>query len=121
VDLGVPHGVIAPGFPSTPESVQVASVQSLVRRLDQYDSYDLVVVDECHHAVAGTWQRIIGALPRARLVGVTATPERLDGRGLGDAFETMVFGPTTSELIEGGYLAPYATFAPADVPDLSRV
>ena len=46
VDLGVPRRVIAPGYPETPEPVQVASVQSLVRRLDRHDNYDLVVVDE---------------------------------------------------------------------------
>jgi superfamily II DNA or RNA helicase len=121
VDLGVPHGVVAPGYPSTPEPVQVASVQSLVRRLDQHNHYDLVVIDETHHAVAGTWRRIIEAVPQAKILGVTATPERLDGRGLGDIFDTMVMGPTTAQLIKDAYLAPYAAFAPTEVPDLSSI
>jgi DNA repair protein RadD len=121
VDLGVPHGVVAPNYPETPEPVQVASVQSLIRRLDRHDNYDLVVIDECHHAVAGTYQRIIEAIPSARLLGVTATPERSDGRGLGDAFETMVVGSGTAELIAGGYLSPFAAFAPTEPPDLSNI
>jgi superfamily II DNA or RNA helicase len=120
VGLGVPHGVIAPGFPETPEPVQVASVASLVRRLDRHDHYDLIVVDESHHAVAGTWRRVIEAMPGAKVLGVTATPERLDGRGLGDIFDKMVIGPTTAELIEAGYLSRFSYFAPT-TPDLSGV
>lgn len=118
--LGVPHGVIAPGFPATPEPVQVASVASLVRRLDRHDHYDLIVVDESHHAVAGTWRRVIEAMPGAKVLGVTATPERLDGRGLGDIFDGMVPGPTTAELIEAGYLSRFTCFAPT-TPDLCGI
>jgi DNA repair protein RadD len=118
--LGVPHGVIAPGFPETPEPVQVASIASLVRRIDRHDHYDLIVVDESHHAIAGTWRRVIEAMPGAKVLGVTATPERLDGRGLGDVFGTMVMGPTVAELIEGGYLSRFTCFAPT-TPDLCGI
>lgn len=118
--LGVPHGVIAPGFPDTPEPVQVASIATLVRRIDRHDHYDLIVVDESHHAVAGTWRRVIDAMPRAKVLGVTATPERLDGRGLGDVFGEMVIGPTTAELIEAGYLSRFTCFAPT-TPDLCGI
>ena len=76
--------MIAPGYAATPEPVQVASIATLVRRIDRHDHYDLIVTDEAHHSVAGTWRRVIDAMPRARLLGCTATPERLDGRGLGD-------------------------------------
>ena len=55
------------------------------------------------------------------MLGVTATPERLDGRGLGEAFDTMVVGPSVRELIEGGYLAPFKYLAPPTRIDLSRV
>jgi DNA repair protein RadD len=118
--LGVPHGVIAPGFPETPEPVQVASIATLVRRIDQHGHYDLIVVDESHHAVAGTWRRVIDAMPRAKVLGCTATAERLDGRGLGDVFDTMVMGPAVAELIAGGYLSRFTCFAPV-APDLSGV
>jgi DNA repair protein RadD len=119
--LGVPHGVIAPGFPATPEPVQVANVASLVRRIDRHDHYDLVVVDEAHHAVAGTWRRVIDAMPGAKVLGCTATPERLDGCGLGDIFDEMVIGPTTAELIDAGYLSRFTCFAPTEAPDLSGI
>jgi DNA repair protein RadD len=118
--LGVPHGVIAPGFPETPEPVQVANIASLVRRIDRHDHYDLIVVDESHHAVAGTWRRVIDAMPGAKVLGVTATPERLDGRGLGDVFGEMVTGPTVAELIEAGYLSRFTCFAPT-TPDLCGI
>src|SRR6202035_2180373 len=98
----------------------VASIASLVRRIDRHDHYDLVVVDESHHAVAGTWRRVIDAMPRAKVLGVTATPERLDRRGRGDVFGTMVIGPTTAELIEAGYLSRFTCFAPV-APDVSAV
>ena len=102
--LGVPHGIIAAGYDETPAPVQVASVATLVRRLDRLCGIDLIVVDEAHHAVAGTWRKILAAAPQAKVFGVTATPERLDGKGLSDVFETLVLGPTISELVDGRYL-----------------
>jgi superfamily II DNA or RNA helicase len=121
VNLGISHGVVAPGYPETPEPVQVASVSSLVRRLDRHSDYNLLVTDECHHGVTGTWRRVIDAMPRAKVLGVTATPERLDGRGLGDVFQTMIMGPTTGELIKAGHLSPFTCYAPSKPPDLSSV
>lgn len=110
--FGVAHGVIAPGEPPTTDAVQVAMVQTLARRVAQHPAPDLIVVDEAHHAVAGSWRRITDAWPHARVLGVTATPERLDGKGLGDVFETLVQGPPMAALIRDGYLAPYTYLAP---------
>jgi len=119
---GVSYGLIAPGAPQTTHLVHVASVATLARRLDEYaDSFDLVVIDEAHHAVAGSWGKIVAAMPRARILGVTATPERLDGRGLGDVFETICEGPSTAQLISQGHLSQFTVFAPSSVPDLSAV
>ncbi len=118
--LGVAVGVIAPGAPETSHLVQIASVQTIARRRDRWrDAFDLVVVDEAHHSVAGSWARVIEAMPGAHILGVTATPERLDGRGLGDVFETMTEGPSVAELIAGGFLAPFRVFSPADAPDMT--
>ncbi len=119
--MGVPHGIIAGGCPETDDPVQVASVASLVRRLDRVKPFDLLIPDEAHHAVAGSWKAVLDAMPRAFVLGVTATPERLDGRGLGDAFEVMVAGPSVAELTEGGFLVPAVVYAPPDRLDLSRV
>jgi DNA repair protein RadD len=119
--LGVPHGIIAAGHDETQAPVQVASVATLVRRLDRLQDVDLIVIDEGHHAVAGTWRKIVEAAPQAKILGVTAIPERLDGKGLNDVFEMLVLGPTIRELIDGKYLSRFATYAlPRDL-DLSQV
>jgi superfamily II DNA or RNA helicase len=119
--FGVPYGIIAAGYPETDAPVQVASVQTLVRRLDDIGAYDLVVIDEAHHAVAGTWRTILDAVPGAKVLGVTATPERLDGKGLGDVFDELVLGPDMRDLIGQVFLAPYVAFAPKNAPDLRRI
>lgn len=121
-DFGIAHGMIAPGYlGDRRQQVQVASVFTLARRLDRYEKPDLIIVDEAHHAISkSTWGMVIKANPQAKLLGVTATPIRLSGEGLGDLFECMVQGPTVAELIEQGALSPYRLFAPAGV-DLSGV
>ena len=119
--LGVDHGLIVAGQPGIDAPVQVASVATLVRRLDRVADTDLLVVDETHHAVASMWRRIIAAAPKAKVLGVTATPERLDGKGLCDVFDTLVIGPTVSELIDQVYLSRFATYAPAHLVDLRNV
>jgi superfamily II DNA or RNA helicase len=119
--LDIKHGVVAPGYTATADAVQVASVGSMVRRLGRYDEFDLLVIDEAHHSNAKTWRVIIDSMPRTRVLGVTATPERADGAGLGDVFDTMVLGPTTAELIKAGYLSKYWAYAPSEPPDLSGV
>ena len=119
--MGVRHGRIQAGHPMTSDLVQVGMVQTVARRLGQIAPPALLIVDEAHHAVATTWAKIIAAWPRAYVLGVTATPERLDGKGLGDIFQTMVLGPTLRELIDGGYLADYRYLAPPTKIDLSGV
>jgi DNA repair protein RadD len=113
--LGVAHGLIQSGQPmDISQLVLVASVQTLVRRLDEFppNAFRLVIVDEAHHAVAGTWARVLEHFSPARLLGVTATPIRGDGRGLGEVFQEMVLGPSAAELTEWGYLARARVFAP---------
>jgi DNA repair protein RadD len=120
-DMGVPHGRIQPGYTATDDLVQVGMVQTIARRLDTIQAPALVVIDECHHSVAGTWAKITSAWPNTKILGVTATPARLDGVGLGEAFDTMVFGPDVRELITAGYLAPFRYLAPSVGIDLSQV
>lgn len=83
------------------------------------------LVHNCHHTVAGQYIAIIAAQPSAKLLGVTATPERGDSRGLGisagGVFDDIVIGPTVAELIAGEFLTPVRVFAPATGPDLSGV
>jgi len=123
-ESSVPHGVIAPWSEPTGHQVQVASVQTLGRRIATLPRFDLIILDEAHHAVAGTWAKVIASQPQAKVLGVTATPERLDGRGLGvsagGVFDELVMGPTIDSLIEGKFLTPSRVFAPS-LPDLSSV
>lgn len=98
---------------ATDSPISVASVQTLVRRLMDYPPPTLIICDEAHHCVGGnSWSQIVKAYPGARLLGVTATPCRLDGRGLGAHFDTLIRGPSEQELINGGYLVRTRIFAP---------
>lgn len=117
----VPHGVIAAGRPSdATQGIQIASVQTLVRRLHKTPTPDLIVIDEAHHAVAGSWKCVIDAYPSARVLGMTATPERLDGKGLGSVFDQMILGPKVSDLQRDGHLSLAKYYAPTTA-DLSGV
>lgn len=123
----VPHGLIASGVPETDEAVQVASVQTLVRRLSRMKwAPTLIVVDEAHHATATTGHgQVLKHFADARVLGVTATPERLDGQGLGieagGFFDELVMGPTVAELVELGHLSRPVVFAPPGTVDLSGI
>jgi len=119
--LGIPHGTVQAGHVSDPRAlVQVASIQTIVRRLEHLPSPNLIVFDETHHIGAAQWDEIFHRFPAARVLGLTATPWRLDGQGLGRWYTRMILGPTTGELIGEGSLARYRLFAPA-TPDLSGV
>lgn len=122
--FGVHHGLINPKYtPDIKAPVQVASVQTLIRRLDTLTPPDLIIIDEAHHANASTWRTIIEAFPNARLLGVTATPCRGDGSGLGIGsggfFDEMVIGPQVTDLIKRGFLVKPVIYAPKDKLDLS--
>lgn len=120
--LDVPHGIIAAGRKPREGRVQVASVMTLAKRLAAYrPAPGLIVIDEAHHALAATWQRILGAFPQAKVLGVTATPQRLDGRGLGEVFDRLVCGPSTAELMRQDFLSPSVVYAPKQGPDLEGV
>lgn len=119
--FGVDHGVIAAGRrPDRTHAVQVGSVQTVVRRLE-YFRPALIIIDEAHHGTAGSWRKVIDANPQARILGVTATPQRLDGRGLKDVFDELVMGPQVRDLIRNGHLSPPVYYAPPQAADLSKI
>lgn len=120
-DLDVQHGMIAGGKSGTKDAVQVASVQTLVRRLHKLPPPDLLAVDEAHHATAKTYRKIIDHCSRAWTIGLTATPQRTDGTGLGDIFDTLVRGPDVATLTRRGFLAPYRIIAPPHPMDTTGV
>lgn len=120
-ELGIPHGTVRAGHVSDRNAlVQVGSIQSVGNRVDDLPAPDLIVFDEAHHIGAVSWDALFHAFPKARILGLTATPWRLDGQGLGRWFDEMVIGPTVADLIEAGALSPYRLFAPS-APDLSGV
>lgn len=115
------HGMIASGKARSTLPAQVASVQTLVRRMDQYKEPDLLIIDEAHRAAAKTYKTIIERWPNARVIGLTATPQRTDGKPLDVMFDTLVLGPTIRELMDAGYLCDYEIYAPPIGIDVSTV
>ncbi len=133
----IPHGMVAAGYRmDTRHQVLVASVDTLIRRFDQIPPPDVIIPDEAHHMVVGNkWGKVVDYWPEAYVLGFSATPERLDGRGLGQGhggyFTDMVQGPSTAWLTHpgldwhgltstGGLLSPLRVFLPPAI-DLSSI
>lgn len=89
---------------------QVGSVQTIHRRGSTLPDVDLIVFDEAHRSMADTYQEIVAAYPSAEVLGLTATPCRLDGRGLGDFFRVMNILVQPSQLYKEGYLRNPVTY-----------
>lgn len=119
--LNIGHGIIGAGFPfSARPMVQIASIQTLKNKLSKIRKPGLVVFDECHHQSAKSWRTVYESFPDAYIIGLSATPKRLDGSGLKEFYPVMVQGPSVQSLIDEGYLSPYKIFAPANI-DISKV
>lgn len=90
--------------------VVVGSVQSLMRekRLGQFpdDYFGTIIIDEAHHCLSDSYQRVLGHFPRAKVLGVTATPDRGDMKNLGKYFESLAYEYTLPRAIREGYLSP---------------
>ncbi len=120
--IKVNHGIIAAKYKASKSSIQIASVQTLVRRLSSNTfTPNYIIIDEAHHAAAGSWDKILANFPDAYKIGCTATPIRLDGRGLKDYFDDLVASHSISNLIELKYLASYKVFAPPLKLNLDKV
>lgn len=120
---GVEHGLIHPDFtPNLDARVQVASVQTLVKRLDKIRiAPSLIIVDEGHHATAGTWLKIFNHFPEAVVLGVTATPCRSDGTGLDAVYDDLIEGATVQQLIDRGFLVKPRIICPPSGLDMTGV
>lgn len=90
--------------------ITVGSVQSLMRqsRLDRFepDYFQTIIIDEAHHAVSDSYQRVLQYFDGARVLGVTATPDRGDMRELGNVFDSLAYEYTLPRAIKEGYLSP---------------
>jgi superfamily II DNA or RNA helicase len=106
--FGLEHGIISPEFPHTDHSVQIAMVQTLCKekRLLKTQKPSLLVIDEAHHSCASNYKKII-KWADSKVLGVTATPCRLDGKGLGDIYDDIIVGVTPRFLIDHSFLSQY--------------
>lgn len=116
-DFGVEHGIIMRGEEMEDMArVQVASKATLVSWLKRMKlakpPADLIVVDEAHRSLSKWWRYLIELYPDAVVIGLTATPARGDGRGLGELYGGMVEAVPSSQLIREGFLVPTRVFAP---------
>jgi DNA repair protein RadD len=123
--LGIPHGVLMGSHKRERwHPVQVASIDTL-HRMEHPPTADLMIVDEAHMSMSPTWRKALARYPSARVVGVTATPCRLDKKGLGrntgGLFDALVMGPTENQLIRDGYLVGSRVLAPPPPKDLGAV
>jgi len=90
--------------------VVVASIQTMQRRLDKWpsDHFGLVVADEAHHAISQSWQQVLSHFSGAKVLGVTATPDRGDKKNLGKYFQNIAFEISLFDLIDDGWLSRIA-------------
>jgi superfamily II DNA or RNA helicase len=90
--------------------VTVGSVQTLMRdnRREKFDAthYDAIIVDEAHHTLAQSYLKVLGHFPEAKILGVTATPDRGDLRNLGEVYESIAFEYRLPQAIRDGFLVP---------------
>jgi superfamily II DNA or RNA helicase len=120
---GINHGLyLGANTRQTHLPVTVASIDTLRARVKKstLPKPQLCIVDEAHLAISDGWSRVLDAMGRPPCIGFTATPIRLDGKGLGNLFDCLVKGPTVRELTDMGHLVPARLFAPS-APDLSAV
>ena len=131
LDFGVEHGIImADDTKDRWRGVQVASIDTLRARYmndkkrNQPDlpKVAILMVDEAHRSMSPTYQKLIKHYKKQGtiIIGLTATPIRGDGKGLGSLYDTMIEAPPMSDLIEMGFLVPPRYYAPT-VPDLTGV
>lgn len=121
-EQNVPFSYVASGYHFNPyHRVFIASIPTLQNRLGKIPA-DYVFIDEAHLSASSGWSKTINHYKAAgaKIIGLTGSPERLDGKPLGDVWDAMVEGPSTRYLIENGFLSKYKAYAPAGV-DLSGV
>lgn len=140
---GIRHRVIAPpdavrriqadqfrslrrSFVDPMATVAVGTVQTASRRIGRPGrAPGLMLIDECHLSIAPTYRKIAEAFPQALLIGLTATPTRLDGKGLGQhaggLYDDLIVLCQPQELVDAGFLVPSRFFAAERMPDVSRV
>jgi DNA repair protein RadD len=117
--FGVSHGILMAGEPQTYSRVQVGSKDTLHARAVrskrmELPPADIVIADECHRSLGKSWMALLGHYKDSgsTVIGLTATPVRGDGRGLGQFYQDLVVGASYQTLTSQGFLVPTRVFAP---------
>jgi superfamily II DNA or RNA helicase len=123
-NVGINAGQITSKFSNMGmELVQCAMVGTVKNRLNKINKPDLIIIDECHHSIGNTWQSILNYFSDVPRIGFTATPERLDGKGLGEnnIFNKIIVGIQTKEAVKQGFLSYPIIYKPPGIPDSYKI
>lgn len=113
---GIAHGIIAGGKERNMSlSVQVASIQTITHHTNISAAQDLnvnfIIIDEAHHSIANSYKKLWKMFPTAKVLGVTATPWRMNNFGFHDVYDKLILSKTIKEFIQEGWLAPYEYYS----------
>ena len=117
------HGlIISQSIEQKKFPMQVGSVPTLTRRLERWEDkdFDIIIIDEAHHVKAKSYKKIIDFYPNAKILGVTATPYRLNGAGFRPEFDELITSPSVAEFIKRGYLSEYEYYSIRPTSELQK-
>lgn len=114
-EAGINHGLIAAGYPYIKYRVQVASLQTMIRRKDNLPEPEIIIIDEVHHCKSNSYMELLKLWPNARILGTSATPRRTDNKPLSDVIQKIICGPSMRELIDDGFLSDFDYYAPETI------
>lgn len=92
------------------ERIYIGMVGQVANNANKFPPPDVIIFDEGHHAAANTWKKITERYPQAWVIGLTATPSRLDGKPLGKIYDDLIVGISTADLIKQGHLSGFKMF-----------
>jgi len=117
------HGlIVAQNMEQKSLPIQIGSVPTMTRRLERWEDkdFDIIIIDEAHHVKAKSYKKIIDFYPNAKILGVTATPYRLNGAGFHPEFDELIISASVAEFIKSGYLSEYVYYSIKPTSDLQR-
>ena len=117
------HGlIISQSIEQKKFPMQIGSVPTLTRRLERWEDkdFDIIIIDEAHHVKAKSYKKIIDFYPNAKILGVTATPYRLNGAGFRPEFDDLIISPSVAEFIKRGYLSEYVYYSIKPTSELQK-
>jgi DNA repair protein RadD len=116
------HGMIMSGRVQSNMQAQVGTILTAANRVETIKRKpDIIIIDEAHRSVSSSYMRLLGACPDAIVIGLTATPQRTDGRGLGEIYNDLVEVEPMRWLMDNGFLCDYKLIAPPSSLDMSGV